>query len=154
MIKKLWIIIKNYQLKQKLKKINYGENVHFGYDIVFAYPENIFIENNSYINGGWLFAGPNSKIIIGKNTLISWNVHIRTTTHNYKYKSQLIIEQGHKESNIIIGNDVWIGFGAQIMGGVTVGDGVVVGAGAIVTKDVDPYTVVAGVPAVSIGKRN
>jgi acetyltransferase-like isoleucine patch superfamily enzyme len=48
---------------------------------------------------------------------------------------------------IRIGNDVWTGFGSVIMSGVTVGDGAVVGAGAVVTRDIEPYAVVGGVPA-------
>jgi virginiamycin A acetyltransferase len=55
--------------------------------------------------------------------------------------------------NITIGNDVWIGMRAIIMGGITVGDGAVVAAGAVVTKDVAPYSIVAGVPAREIKKR-
>ena len=54
---------------------------------------------------------------------------------------------------ITIGNDVWIGYRAIIMDGVTVGDGAVVAAGAIVTKDVEPYTIVGGVPAKPIKMR-
>jgi acetyltransferase-like isoleucine patch superfamily enzyme len=46
-----------------------------------------------------------------------------------------------------IGNDVWIGHGAKIMWGVTIGDGAVIGAGSVVTKDIPPYAIVAGVPA-------
>lgn len=48
---------------------------------------------------------------------------------------------------IYIGNDVWIGQRAMVMGGVRIGNGAVVGAGAVVTKDVPPYTIVGGVPA-------
>ena len=49
--------------------------------------------------------------------------------------------------DVVIGNDVWIGDGAALAGGVTIGDGAVIAAGAIVTRDVEPYSVVAGVPA-------
>ena len=49
--------------------------------------------------------------------------------------------------SVIIGNDVWIGQGVSIKSGVTVGDGAVIGAGAVVTKDVEPYAIVGGVPA-------
>lgn len=52
-----------------------------------------------------------------------------------------------------IGNDVWIGYGATIKAGVVVGDGAVIGAGSVVTKDVKPYSVVAGVPAKHVRMR-
>ena len=51
------------------------------------------------------------------------------------------------KGDIVIGNDVWIGVGATILSGVTIGDGAVIAANATVTKDVEPYTVVGGVPA-------
>lgn len=53
----------------------------------------------------------------------------------------------------IIGNDVWIGYEAVIMAGVTIGDGAIIGTRAIVTKDVPPYTIVGGVPAKPIRRR-
>ena len=55
--------------------------------------------------------------------------------------------------DIIIGNDVWIGYEAVIMAGVHIGDGAIIGARAVVTKDVPPYTIVGGVPARAIRKR-
>lgn len=58
-----------------------------------------------------------------------------------------------KQQQTVIGNDVWIGHGAIIQAGVTVGHGAVIGAGAVVTKDVAPYTIVGGVPAVKIKDR-
>lgn len=68
-------------------------------------------------------------------------------THNYSRRDTLIREQGGYEKDIIIEDDVWIGYGAQIMPGVTVHRGAVVGAGAVVTHDVESYAVVGGVPA-------
>lgn len=55
--------------------------------------------------------------------------------------------------DILIGNDVWIGYEAVIMAGVTIGDGAILGTRAVVTKDVSPYTIVGGMPAKSIRKR-
>lgn len=57
------------------------------------------------------------------------------------------------KGDIIIGNDVWIGYEAVIMSGVTIGDGAIIAARAVVTKDVPPYTIVGGVPAKLIRKR-
>lgn len=55
--------------------------------------------------------------------------------------------------DIVIGNDVWIGYDAVIMSGVTIGDGAIIGTRAVVTKDIPPYTIVGGVPAKPIRKR-
>lgn len=57
------------------------------------------------------------------------------------------------KGDIVIGNDVWIGYEAVIMAGVTIGDGAIIGTRAVVTKDVPPYTIVGGVPAKPIRKR-
>jgi acetyltransferase-like isoleucine patch superfamily enzyme len=60
---------------------------------------------------------------------------------------------GESKGDVVIGNDVWIGYGAMILSGVTIGDGAVIGAGSVVTKDVEPYSIVAGNPAKLINKR-
>lgn len=59
----------------------------------------------------------------------------------------------NNKGDIVVGNDVWIGFEAVILSGVTIGDGAVIGTRAVVTKDVPPYTIVGGVPAKPIRKR-
>lgn len=57
------------------------------------------------------------------------------------------------KGDIVIGNDVWIGYEAVILSGVTIGDGAIIGTRAVVTKDVPPYMIVGGVPAKPIRKR-
>lgn len=57
------------------------------------------------------------------------------------------------KGDIVIGNDVWIGYDAVIMAGVTIGDGAIIGTRTVVTKDVEPYSIVGGIPAKEIRKR-
>lgn len=104
---------------------------------------------------------------IGAFCSVSWNVSIgganhdytKVTTHSFLYGRDYSDINGGNEGydrftdKCVIGNDVWIGCNAVIARGVSVGDGAVIGSGAIVTKDVEPYTVVAGVPAKPIKKR-
>ncbi len=79
----------------------------------------------------------------------------RATLHHFQYRSRMYgmgpDDEGffdwRRERWLTIGHDVWIGNGAVVMGGVTIGTGAVVGSNAVVTKDVAPFTIVAGVPA-------
>lgn len=71
-----------------------------------------------------------------------WNLDIKGITKAWDNKG-----------DIVIGNDVWIGYEAVILAGVTIGNGAVIGARAVVTKDVPPYTIVGGVPAKPIKMR-
>lgn len=64
-----------------------------------------------------------------------------------------VVDTWDNKGNIVIGNDVWIGYEAVILAGVTIGDGAIIGARAVVTHDVLPYTIVGGVPARFIKKR-
>lgn len=64
-----------------------------------------------------------------------------------------ICDAWDNKGDTVIGNDVWIGYEAVIMSGVTIGDGAIIGTRAVVTKDVPPYTIVGGVPAKPIRRR-
>lgn len=64
-----------------------------------------------------------------------------------------VVSAWDNKGDIVIGNDVWIGYDAVIMAGVTIGDGAIIGTRAVVTKDVEPYSIVGGVPAKEIRKR-
>lgn len=65
----------------------------------------------------------------------------------------MTLEAWDNKGDIIIGNDVWIGYEAVILAGITIGDGAIIGTRDVVTKDVPPYTIVGGIPAKPIRKR-
>lgn len=104
--------------------------------------------------------GEQERIVIGKFCSIADGVTIfgggehradwvTTFPLRVAFDDPLAFQDGHPASKgeTKIGNDVWIGYGATILSGVTIGDGAIVGAGAVVTRDVAPYTIVAGNPA-------
>mgnify|MGYP005771833653 FL=1 len=64
-----------------------------------------------------------------------------------------VMKAWDNKGDIVIGNDVWIGYEAVVLAGVTIGDGAIIGTRAVVTKDVPPYTIVGGVPAKPIKRR-
>ncbi len=93
--------------------------------------------------------GPNSHDISEVTT--STFIHAYSSSFDYRFQntniSYNIYKQSLNKKNTTIGHDVWIGYGAIIMSGVTVGDGAIIGAGSIVTKNIEPYSVVVGNPA-------
>jgi galactoside O-acetyltransferase len=104
-------------------------------------------DNAAFNTGVHINASIGGAIVIGQWCIIGPNVVMRTAGHNYGDTRQFIRQQGHKAANIRIDDDVWIGANAVILGGVHIGQGAVVGAGAVVTKDVPPLAIAAGVPA-------
>lgn len=130
-----------------------GENSYVGGGVSLSHPENITIGRNSYVNGGMLCASPGAKIVIGDDCLVSYAVHLRTDMHRHSDPDVPVNCQGHDEADIVLGDNVWVGYGAQVMSGVTVGSNSIVGAGAVITRDVPEGVVVAGVPAKVIKKR-
>lgn len=71
----------------------------------------------------------------------------------WNLEKEKVTDAWDNRGDIVIGNDVWIGYEAVILSGVTIGDGAIIGTRAVVTKDVPPYTIVGGVPAKPIRKR-
>jgi acetyltransferase-like isoleucine patch superfamily enzyme len=125
------------------------------------------IGKHTYGNVNILDWGEGSKLIIGKYCSIAENVTIFlggehrsdwVTTYPFpaiEYWKKARCIKGHPKSkgSVIIGNDVWIGYGSTILSGVKIGDGAIIGAKSLVTKNIDPYTIVGGNPAKIIRKR-
>ena len=114
------------------------------------------------INGDTLRIGKFCSIACGAKFLFASANHTQTSVSTYPFPiffeewdldiGDVMSAWDHK-GDIVIGNDVWIGYEAVVMAGVTIGDGAIIGARAVVTKDVPPYTIVGGVPAREIRRR-
>lgn len=91
-------------------------------------------------------------VTIGSHVNLAQGITITALNHNFEDKSQRIDDQGVSTSPVVIGDDIWIGANAVILPGVSIGHHSVVAAGAVVTKDVPPHSLVAGVPAKIIKK--
>lgn len=114
---------------------------------------------------GWITAGTNLGVSnfsflagqgglrIGDNVRIGPHVVIYASNHIFNDPHIPIAKQGMSARGITIEDDIWIGAGAIILDGVRIGKGSVIGAGAVVTKDIPPYSIAAGVPARIIKKR-
>ena len=107
--------------------------------------KNISIGDMTFLNTHIRFGCPDEPIIIGRHCYIGPNVMFETTGHSLVHRPKN--GRDRYTQPITVEDEVWIGAGAIILSGVTVRRGAVVAAGAVVTKDVPPLTVVAGVPA-------
>jgi len=135
----------------KFLGVKFGEETHVSMRQFFTgYHRRsmVSIGSNCVLNRE-IYLDGRTGIKIGNNVNISFQVCIITLHHDYNSPNFAA-----KGEPVVIEDHVWIGARAMILPGVVVGEGAVVAAGAIVTKNVAPYTVVGGVPARIIGKRN
>lgn len=132
----------------------------------FVYDPVLFEKNNVLYH----YPINKDKLIIGKFCSIACGAKFLFNSANHTFRSlstypfplffeewgldkKNVTDSWDNKGDIVIGNDVWIGYEAVVMAGVTIGDGAVIGARAVVTKDVLPYTIVGGIPAKPIRKR-
>lgn len=121
-----------------------GNDIYIGYNTTLGY--------NNLIGGN---------VKIGKYCQIGSDVAFHATNHPITYITTYInknlfsgeLKSLKQENKIVIGNDVWVGHGVIVLGNVTIGNGAILAAGSVVTKDVEPYTIVAGVPSKPVRKR-
>lgn len=137
------------------------ENIEIGSNIYFADYSQVFAHDNGFIKIGDNF-GMNynsqlgasfGKIVIGNNCAIASNCVLRASNHNFENPDIPFREQGHNYGEIIIEDDVWIASNCVITANTKIGYSSIIGAGSVVTKDIEPYSIVGGVPAKLIKKR-
>lgn len=168
------ILFREFIVKRKLKKsgncISLGvgveitgyENIELGNSIsimkhssIYGHEATVKIGNNLSMNSNSsIDAADGGEIVIGNNVLIAKNVVLRASDHESKDINMPIMEQGHTGGKIVIGDDCWICANVVITRNVTIGSHSIIAAGAVVTKDVEPYSVIAGVPGKLIKTRN
>lgn len=150
-------------IKQSLKKVIYNYRWKKTHPKCLMFPVNKF-DFNKVTVGEWSYGelrvidfGGTGKLIIGNLVSVAQNVtfvlngeHNIHTISTYPFKTKMLEstkEESFSYGNIVIDDDVWIGYGATIMSGVHIGQGAIIAAGSVVTKDVAPYSIVGGVPA-------
>ena len=121
----------------------HGRNVILGYPLTLHQPWAITLGSDIHL-AEYVHIWGGEGVSIGDRVMVGSHTAISAVTHDYTKDPMW----GHNIcAPVVIGNDVWIGTHALIMPGIAVGDGAVIGAGAVVTKDVPPRSIVAGVPA-------
>ena len=155
-------VIEDYAVIQGLSRqgINLGDRVTIGPGVMIRptgyysgdIGEGLYIGHDSRIGAmGWV--GCSGLVRIGSYVMIGAGVRIGAGQHNFEDTARPMTLQGNKLEPIEIGDDCWLGFNAIILAGVTIGHGSIVAAGSVVTKDVPPYSIVAGAPARIIRSR-
>jgi virginiamycin A acetyltransferase len=142
----------------KMSSVSVGKGVFIHWDSRIK--RGTIIGDYTRINGPILIKG-RTRVDIGKYCAIGWNVAIISTNHPLAYANiQYNLQERSGFSSFVddrgsvsIGDNVWIGDRAAILAGVHIGSGAVVGACSVVTKNVPPFSVVAGIPARTIRKR-
>lgn len=131
---------------------NIGKNIVYYPGLFIMPPKNLNIGNNVDLAKDVLITASGG-VSIGDRTLIGYGTKILTSNHNIPTDQNRIIDAGHTHEPVIIEKDVWIGSNCVILPGVTVKEGSVIAAGSIVTKDTQPFSIYAGVPAKKIKDR-
>jgi acetyltransferase-like isoleucine patch superfamily enzyme len=132
--------------RDSTERIQIGERCRIWHGVeLHSWGGNIRIGNRSSLNPYCILYG-HGGLEIGSHVRIATHVVIVAANHKFDRNGMSITEQGVTAKGIVIENDVWIGAGAIILDGVRIGGGAVIAAGAVISRDVLPNAVVAGVP--------
>ncbi|QUL37669.1 acyltransferase [Erythrobacter sp. JK5] len=145
----------NYVHVAPLRRVTFAGQRNVSPDAVFQNPERITIGHRARIGSRChLWAGPrDGHIRIGDDVLFGPDVLVTAASYRYDM-GHPVTEQPMGESDVVIGNDVWLATRAVILPGTTIGDGSIVAAGAVVKGDFPPMSIIAGMPARAVAERS
>jgi acetyltransferase-like isoleucine patch superfamily enzyme len=155
------LILEDYSQINALseKGISFGRNVTIGKLAIIMCTgvianKGVGLEIGDYSAvGAQSFLGCQGGIKLGNNVIMGPGVRIFSENHNYKDTAVPIRLQGETRTGVVIEDDCWVGSGATILDGVTIGTGTLIAAGSVVVNDIPSFSIVAGVPAKLIKKR-
>ncbi len=162
MIKQIVVKFRDWYLVNiTWRKYSFGENFHAGRNVFLWAKKSIIIGDNCYIGR---YSQIECNAIIGNNVLIANNVSfVGKYDHNYQQIGISIRQASQVRENqynwleldrkVIVGDDVWIGYGSIVLSGVKIESGCIIAAGSIVTKNTEAYGIYAGSPAKRISNR-
>ncbi len=137
-----------FDIKSDRAKVELGNRCQITNGVLFetGYEGEVRLGDGVYV-GAYTILNGHGGLEIGDNSLIGGHCHLVAGNHIFADPDRPIQEQGFLSKGIVIEEDVWLGGGVTVLDGVRVGKGSVVSAGAVVTRSVEPYSVVAGIPA-------
>lgn len=137
------------------RRLECGERVNLAPNVSLRNGERISIGARSHIGERCsLWAGDShGQITIGEDALFGPDVFVTASNYEFSDRTRPVYAQARVERNVEIGARTWLGRGVTVLPGVSIGEGAIVAAGAVVSRDVAPWTIVAGVPAHEIGRR-
>ncbi len=148
-----WVVIETHRSLAGVSTVSIGDNCTVEDSVrLEAWGGHISIGSDVFVGPQTIVYG-HGNVRIGNSTLISMQCRILSSNHTVPPMGTPIRSVPNVLKETSIGNDVWIGAGATVLGGVGIGDGVVVGAGAVVTHDIPAGAIALGVPAKVVGWR-
>ena len=131
--------------------IGEGAQIH-SYACLLSYGGDVVLGRNCSVNPFTVLYG-HGGLRIGDNVRIATHVVIVPAEHRFERADVPIADQGISAEGIVIEDDVWLGAGVRVLDGCHIGRGSVIGAGAVVTGDIEPYSIAVGVPARCVARR-
>jgi maltose O-acetyltransferase len=141
------------EIPQSGGTIKIGNGVRISKYVQFTVPRRgcLEIEDNVFINRAVMISA-HSKVVVGKYSMLAENVCIHDNNHKFQLSNRPFCEQGFVAKPLIIGSNSWIGTGAKLLMGSSIGESCVVGAGAVLLTEIGDQSIACGVPARVIKK--